>query len=52
MRLIIMKNDDDVSDWAAKYVIKRINEYKPSADKYVAIYCRINGAVFKLYTIA
>ena len=35
MRLIIMANDDGVSDWAAKYVIKRINEYKPSATKYV-----------------
>ena len=35
MRLIILKNDQGVSDWAAKYVIKRINEYNPSADKYV-----------------
>ena len=33
MRLIILKNDQGVSDWAAKYVIKRINEYNPSADK-------------------
>ena len=33
MRLIIMENDDGVSDWASKYVIKRINEYKPTADK-------------------
>ena len=37
MRLIIMENDSGVSDWAAKYVIKRINEYKPSADKYVRL---------------
>jgi glucosamine-6-phosphate deaminase len=33
MRLIIQPDYDKVSKWAANYVAKTINEYKPSADK-------------------
>ena len=28
MRLIILDKDEMVGEWAAKYVVKRINEYK------------------------
>ncbi len=33
MRLIILDDDEAVSEWAAKYVAKRINEFKPNKDK-------------------
>lgn len=33
MRLIIQPDYDKVSKWAANYVAKTINEYKPNADK-------------------
>lgn len=33
MRLIIQPDFDSVSKWAANYVAKTINDYKPSADK-------------------
>lgn len=34
MRLVILETSDSVGKWAAKYVMKRINDFKPSADKY------------------
>ena len=37
MRLIILEKEDQVGDWAAKYVIKRINEFKPNKDKYFVL---------------
>ncbi len=33
MRLIILDDDEAVSEWAATYVAKRINEFKPNKDK-------------------
>jgi len=33
MRLIILDDDQAVSEWAAKYVVKRINEFAPNKDK-------------------
>ncbi|MGE5365038.1 MAG: glucosamine-6-phosphate deaminase [Bacteroidota bacterium] len=33
MRLIIQSNYDLVSEWAARYVAKTINDYKPTKDK-------------------
>ena len=33
MRLIIMDDDSGVSEWAAKYAMKRINEFKPTAER-------------------
>ncbi|XP_074598745.1 glucosamine-6-phosphate isomerase Oscillin [Brevipalpus obovatus] len=32
MKLIILDTSDDVSLWAAKYIRKRINQFKPTAD--------------------
>lgn len=34
MRLIVMDNADKVSEWAAKYVAKRIKDFNPGPDKY------------------
>ena len=33
MRLIIQPNYDEVSEWVAKYVVRRINLFAPTADK-------------------
>uniref|UniRef100_A0A0B7AK85 Glucosamine-6-phosphate isomerase n=1 Tax=Arion vulgaris TaxID=1028688 RepID=A0A0B7AK85_9EUPU len=37
MRLIIHDNYDQVSVWAAKYVKKSINDFKPDQDKYFTL---------------
>lgn len=37
MRLIILDTSDYVGEWAAKYVMKRINDFKPNADKYFVL---------------
>lgn len=34
MRLIICDDVCDVSEWSAKYVMKRINDFKPNENKY------------------
>ena len=33
MRLIIHKNFDNLSTWAAHYIVRKINKFKPTADK-------------------
>lgn len=33
MRVIIRPNADELSKWAALYIKKRINEFKPTQDK-------------------
>ena len=33
MKLIILENDLEVGEWAAKYVVKRINDFAPTAEK-------------------
>lgn len=37
MRLIILENSNKVAEWAAKYVMKRINEFKPGPNKYFVL---------------
>lgn len=37
MRLIILDTNNEVGEWAAKYVMKRINDFKPNADKYFVL---------------
>lgn len=37
MRLIIEENYNKVSEWAAKYIKKRINEFHPGPDKYFTL---------------
>lgn len=33
MRLVILDSSDDVCEWAAKYVTKRIQDYQPGEEK-------------------
>jgi 6-phosphogluconolactonase/glucosamine-6-phosphate isomerase/deaminase len=33
MRLLILNNEDEVADWSAKYVAKRIRDFKPTEEK-------------------
>ena len=35
MKLIIRDKSGDVTEWAAKYVIKRINAFNPGPDRYI-----------------
>lgn len=37
MRLIILETSKAVSEWAAKFVMKRINEFNPDANKYFVL---------------
>lgn len=37
MRLIIMNDADKVSEWAAKYVVKRIKDFNPGPDRYFVL---------------
>lgn len=37
MRLVILPSKGDVGDWSAKYVMKRINDFKPGPDKYFVL---------------
>jgi glucosamine-6-phosphate deaminase len=37
MRLVILQTHNEVGDWSAKYVMKKINEFKPGPDRYFVI---------------
>lgn len=37
MRLVILPSSSDVGDWSAKYVMKRINDFKPGPDRYFVL---------------
>ncbi len=37
MKLIILDNAAQAGEWAAKYVKKRIHEFKPGPDKYFTL---------------
>ncbi len=37
MRLLILENDDQVSDWAAKYVAKSIRDFQAGPEKYFVL---------------
>lgn len=37
MRLVILDNSSLVGDWSAKYVMKRINDYKPGPGRYFVL---------------
>lgn len=49
MKLIILDNDEAVSEWAAKYVMKRINDFKPTADRYFTLGLPTGGTPLKMY---
>ena len=33
MRLVILNDGDKVSEWAARYILKRVNEFNPGPDR-------------------
>jgi glucosamine-6-phosphate deaminase len=37
MRLIILEKEDLVGEWSAKYVVKRINEFKANENRYFVL---------------
>ncbi|KPU73189.1 uncharacterized protein Dana_GF15148, isoform E [Drosophila ananassae] len=37
MRLVILETSDSVGKWAAKYVMKRINDFQPGPDRYFVL---------------
>ena len=37
MRLVILEEYDKVSEWAAKYVMNRINKFKPGPEKFFVL---------------
>lgn len=37
MRLVICDTVDYVAEWSAKYVLKRINDFKPDENKYFVL---------------
>jgi glucosamine-6-phosphate deaminase len=49
MRLIISKNSDQVAEWAAKYVMKKILEYQPSQKKYFTLGLPTGGTPLGMY---
>ena len=49
MRLIILDNDEAVSEWAAKYVMRRIHDFKPNPDKYFTLGLPTGGTPTKMY---
>ena len=46
MRLVIEKTAGDVGIWAAKYIKKRINDFKPGPDKYFTLGLPTGNLVF------
>ncbi|XP_022179936.1 glucosamine-6-phosphate isomerase isoform X2 [Myzus persicae] len=49
MRLIIMDNADKVSEWAAKYVAKRIKHFNPGPDRYFVLGLPTGGTPLGMY---
>ncbi|KAK9875908.1 hypothetical protein WA026_009692 [Henosepilachna vigintioctopunctata] len=49
MRLIIMNNPAEVAEWAAKYVMKRINDFKPRSNKYFVLGLPTGGTPLGMY---
>ena len=37
MRLLVLDDDSFVSEWAAKYVAKRIRDFQPGPEKYFVL---------------
>lgn len=37
MRLVITQDYDEMAEWGARYVKKRINDFKPGPDRYFVL---------------
>ena len=49
MRLIILEDDEGVGEWAAKYVMKRINQFRPNPKRYFVLGLPTGGTPLKMY---
>jgi len=49
MKLIIRDNSDEVTEWAAKYVIKRINAFNPGPEKLFVLGLPTGGTPLGMY---
>ncbi|XP_063978736.1 glucosamine-6-phosphate isomerase isoform X2 [Diachasmimorpha longicaudata] len=49
MRLVICDTVDYVSEWSAKYVMKRINDFQPNANKYFVLGLPTGGTPLGMY---
>ncbi|XP_014209149.1 glucosamine-6-phosphate isomerase [Copidosoma floridanum] len=49
MRLIICDDADNVAEWSAKYVMKRIKSFQPNEDKYFVLGLPTGGTPLGMY---
>jgi len=49
MRLIILEDSARVSEWAALYVLKKIKDFKPSAERYFVLGLPTGGTPLGMY---
>jgi len=49
MRLLILDDDDQVADWSAKYVAKRIRDFNPTAEKPFVLGLPTGGTPLGMY---
>ncbi|CAB3360354.1 Hypothetical predicted protein [Cloeon dipterum] len=49
MRLVIQDNASEVSDWAARYVMRKINDFGPSADRFFVLGLPTGGTPLGMY---
>jgi len=49
MRLLILENGDEVAEWAAKYVAKRIRDFNPTAQKPFILGLPTGGTPLHMY---
>lgn len=51
MRLVILECANAVSEWAAKYVMNRINEFNAGPDKYFVLGLPTGKSSFYIYEL-
>ncbi|VEN40225.1 unnamed protein product [Callosobruchus maculatus] len=49
MRLVILDSPKEVSEWAAKYVMKSINHFKPTKDRYFVLGLPTGSTPYGMY---
>jgi hypothetical protein len=51
MRLVIQENADLVTDWAARYVLKRVKDFNPGPDNFFVLGLPTGNLYIYTYTI-
>nr|ACO14963.1 Glucosamine-6-phosphate isomerase [Caligus clemensi] len=49
MKLLNLPNDDDVGEWSAKLVVRRIRDFKPTSDRPFVLGLPTGGTPLKMY---